>query len=50
MEEEEIKKQEPEQAPLPEERAEAFRARILDLSGGAVEAAVTGESFQAVPV
>ena len=35
---------------LPEERNEAFRARILDLSGGAVEPAVTGESFQAVPV
>ena len=35
---------------LPEEKAEAFRARIRDLSGGAVEAAVTGESFQAVPV
>ena len=35
---------------LPEERSEAFRARILDLSGGAVEPAVTGESFQAVPV
>ena len=35
---------------LPEERAEAFRARILDLSGGAVEARVCGESFQAVPV
>ncbi len=35
---------------LPEERSDAFRARILDLSGGAVEPAVTGESFQAVPV
>ena len=35
---------------LPEERSEAFRARILDLSGGAVEPAVTGESLQAVPV
>ena len=35
---------------LPEERSEAFRARILDLSGGAVEPAVTGESLQAVPI
>ena len=35
---------------LPEERSEAFRARILDLSGGAVEPAVTGESLQAVPL
>ena len=35
---------------LPEERSEAFCARILDLSGGAVEPAVTGESLQAVPV
>ena len=35
---------------LPEEKSEAFQARILDLSGGAVKAAVTGESFQAVPV
>ena len=33
---------------LPEERSEAFRARILDLSGGAVEPAVTGASLQAV--
>ena len=35
---------------LPEERSEAFRARILDLSGGAVEPALTGESLQAVPL
>ena len=35
---------------LPEERSEAFRARILDLSGGAVEPAVTGESLQAVTI
>ena len=35
---------------LPEERSEAFCARILDLSGGAVEPAVTGESLQAVPL
>ncbi|MBQ6274128.1 MAG: YigZ family protein [Oscillospiraceae bacterium] len=35
---------------IPEEKSEAFRARIFDLSGGAVKAAVTGESFQAVPV
>ncbi len=35
---------------LPEERSEAFCARILDLSGGAVEPAAAGESLQAVPV
>ncbi len=35
---------------LPEEKAEAFRARIRDLSGGAVEAKAAGERFQAVPV
>ncbi len=35
---------------LPEERSEAFRARILDISGGKVEPAVTGESLQAVPL
>ena len=35
---------------LPEEKAEAFRARIFDLSGGSVTARVTGESCQAVPV
>ncbi|MBR5094890.1 MAG: YigZ family protein [Oscillospiraceae bacterium] len=35
---------------LPEERGEAFRARIRDLSGGAVEPRAAGESFQAVPV
>ena len=35
---------------LPEEKAEAFQARIRDISGGAVSAAVAGESFQAVPV
>ena len=35
---------------IPEEKSEAFRARIFDLSGGTVKAAVTGESFQAVPV
>lgn len=34
---------------LPEERCEAFRARIFDVSGGTVKPAVTGESFQAVP-
>jgi uncharacterized YigZ family protein len=32
---------------LPEERAEAFRARIFDLSGGATRPTVAGESFQA---
>jgi uncharacterized YigZ family protein len=35
---------------LPEEKAEAFRVRIRDLSGGAVEAKAAGERFQAVPV
>ena len=35
---------------LPEEKSEALQARILDVSGGAVKATVTGESFQAVPV
>ena len=35
---------------LPEARSEAFRARLFDLSGGATKAAVTGESFRAVPL
>ena len=35
---------------LPEERAEAFAARILDLSAGAVEVRAVGESFRAVKV
>lgn len=35
---------------LPEARSEAFRARLFDLSGGATTAAVTGESFRAVPL
>ena len=35
---------------LPEERAEAFQARVFDISGGSVTARITGESFQAVPV
>ena len=35
---------------LPEEKAEAFRARIFDLSGGAVQARVTGKSHRAVPI
>ena len=35
---------------VPEERCEAFRARVYDLSGGSVEAAVTGESFRAVKI
>ena len=34
---------------LPEERAEAFAARIFDLSGGSVMPAVTGRSFRAGP-
>ncbi len=35
---------------LPEEKSEAFRARIFDLSGGATEPRIRGESFRAVPV
>ena len=35
---------------LPEEKSAAFQSRVFDLSGGRVEAAVTGESFRAVPV
>ena len=35
---------------LPEEWAEAFSARLVELSGGTVAADVTGESFQAVPM
>ena len=35
---------------IPEERAEAFSARILDISGGAVAPSVTGERLQPVPL
>ena len=35
---------------VPEELAEDFKARIFDVSAGSVTVAVTGESFQAVPV
>ena len=35
---------------VPEERAEAFRDRIFDVSGGSVRARVVGESFRAVPL
>ena len=35
---------------LPEENAEAFRLRLVDLSGGGIEARVTGESHRAVPI
>ena len=35
---------------VPGERAEDFRARIFDLSAGAVTAALTGEAFRAVPL
>ena len=35
---------------VPEERAEDFKARIFDLSAGAVTAALTGEAFRAVPL
>ena len=34
---------------LPEERSEAFAARIFDVSGGAVTPKAAGESFRAVP-
>ena len=34
---------------LPEERAEAFSARLTELAAGGVAAQVCGESFQAVP-
>ncbi len=34
---------------VPEERAEAFSARIFDVSGGSVSPVVTGKSFRAVP-
>ena len=35
---------------LPAERSETFRARIFDLSGGALRPPVTGESRRAVPL
>ena len=35
---------------LPEGNAEAFRLRLVDLSGGGIEARVTGESHRAVPI
>ena len=35
---------------IPDERAEAFCARILDISGGAVEPRPTGERLQPVPL
>ena len=35
---------------LPQEKSEAFRDRIFDLSGGSVRPAVTGESHRAVPI
>lgn len=35
---------------LPEEKAEAFAKRILDLTAGSVQAAVTGEIMKAAPV
>ena len=34
---------------LPEERAEDFSARILDVSAGTIEVLTAGESMQAVP-
>ncbi len=35
---------------LPEEKSEAFQARIFDVSGGVTRPAVAGESFRAVPI
>ena len=35
---------------VPEERSEAFAARIFDQSAGSVKVRVTGESFRAVPL
>ncbi len=35
---------------VPEERSDAFAARIYDLSAGSVKVLVTGESFRAVPI
>ena len=35
---------------VPEELAEDFKAKIFDITAGTVEVAVTGESFQAVPI
>ncbi len=35
---------------VPEEKAEAFQARIFDLSAGGVTAVITGEAFRDVPV
>ena len=34
---------------LPEERAEDFAARILDVSAGTIQVLTAGESMQAVP-
>ncbi len=34
---------------LPEERAEEFKARIVDVSSGEIEPLVSGEAFKAVP-
>ena len=34
---------------LPEERAEAYLAHMLDVTAGSVEGMVCGERFQAVP-
>ena len=35
---------------LPEEKSEAFRERIFDVSGGTIRARVTDESHRAVPL
>ena len=35
---------------VPEEGAEAFKARIFDVSAGTVTASVTGDDFRAVPI
>lgn len=34
---------------VPEEKAEAFTAKIFDVTAGSVKAVITGESFKAVP-
>ena len=34
---------------IPEEKQEAFAARVFDVSGGSVTPQITGESFRAVP-
>ena len=35
---------------IPEENAEAYKARIFDMSSGSVTAEARGEAFKAVPL